>query len=364
VRSVCALIFLSAMSLPSFSQNYYFVIGAFESESADVSTFAKNFIGNSADSLYAVSNDGTRAHFYVLKSAKPVLPASKAKTIHELSSNTSSNAGTSPEFDLQGSIEQPAVYSASAGNSAGENAPSMGGVPAKPRGKFFKFTVDTYDGRTMSENVHQVDFEKQKDLQTYQTETYIDLLRPQMREPMTVVCGVFGYKPVEKVINFYNPAMTEGAYRDETGSWVIPYTLERVEAGDVSIMYNVGFHKDAVSMTPESQKDLEELVALMNSNPNYEITVHAYCNGKSKRKIRTLNEQLNYFDLNETVEVVATAKQLTSQRADAVRSYLAENGIDPARVKIFAWGGHDMLVDERDENSKINDRIEIEIMND
>jgi outer membrane protein OmpA-like peptidoglycan-associated protein len=145
---------------------------------------------------------------------------------------------------------------------------------------------------------------------------------------------------------------------------VIPYKLERLEKGDVSYMYNVSFYKDAAIMRKPSQADLDELVKMMQSNPYYEITVHAYCNGRSKREIIAPGESKNYFDMDGSVKVKGNAKELTRLRAEAVRSYLVDHGINRDRIDIYSWGANDMLVRSDSPNASINDRIEIEITRD
>jgi outer membrane protein OmpA-like peptidoglycan-associated protein len=59
-----------------------------------------------------------------------------------------------------------------------------------------------------------------------------------------------------------------------------------------------------------------------------------------------------------------SAKELSKQRAEAVRDYLVEHGIDKSRMEIMAWGGLNMMVGENSASAKLNDRIEIEILED
>jgi outer membrane protein OmpA-like peptidoglycan-associated protein len=182
---------------------------------------------------------------------------------------------------------------------------------------------------------------------------------------MAVVCGLFGYKEVHKYIDYADPSLTdEEAYVDAEGTWVIPYKLERLEKGDVSVMHNVSFYKDAAVLRKPSQSDLDELVKMMHSNPYYEITIHSHCNGKNKREIIAPGTNKNYFDVSGSITVTGSAKELTALRAQAIRSYLADHGVDPSRVKIFAWGGSDMVVKSMSADANFNDRVEIEITRD
>ena len=180
-----------------------------------------------------------------------------------------------------------------------------------------------------------------------------------------MVFSRFGYKEVHKYVDYTDPSKTDNdAYVDAQGVWVIPYRLERVEAGDVSVMYNVSFYKDAAIMRKTSQVDLDELAGMMHKNPYYEITIHAHCNGKKKREVLALGAKKNYFDVDGSVRLTASARDLTALRAEAIRSYLVDHGVDPQRVNVFAWGGSDMLVKEDSPNANVNDRIEIEFTRD
>jgi outer membrane protein OmpA-like peptidoglycan-associated protein len=357
---------------PSFSQNYYLVVGAFSTESDDVREFTSFLPGQSQDTSYSITTNNSLLHFYVLKTSNKEMAMARSQKLQEslqelqgqLSSKT--NSGSGPENNQPVAvIPEPEVYAtAGSSKSTSENSPSSGGIPPKPKGKFFKFTITSDDGSALPGEVHHVDLERNRELGSFTTDSYIDFLRPGKNQTMTIVCGVFGYKEVEKQIDFSNPSLTEGVYQDEQGAWVIPYALERVESGDVTIMYNVSFYKDAVPMLPGSQKDLDALVSLMTLNPGYTIKVHAHCNGKNSRKIITMDDTNNFFDSQESVQIKGSAKQLTNLRASAIRTYLINHGIAKERIKTYGWGGSYMLVDELGPHAKMNDRIEIEILKD
>ena len=238
-------------------------------------------------------------------------------------------------------------------------------APRKAKGKFFKFMILTSAGEPFAGNVHHVDLKKGKDIASYKSNEYSDVLRPANREePMTIVCGIFGYKEVTQLVDYTNPQLTAGATQDENGIWTIPFTLERLKKGDVSVMYDVSFYKDAVIMLPRSQEELDELVSMMSSNVNYKIKIHGHCNGTAKRKIIAFGKTKNYFDVKGSKQKNGTSKELSRERAEAVLQYLVEHGIDESRMDIMAWGGTNMLVSETSSSAKLNDRIEIEILED
>ncbi len=241
---------------------------------------------------------------------------------------------------------------------------SVAKTPTTPKGKYFIFSITDDEGHVVPGQLHYVDLAVGRDLATYKANEYTDVLRPNQTNLMTIVCGIFGYQQITKYIDYSNPASMEDVTQDENGAWIVPYKLVRLKKGDASVMYHVSFFKDAVVMTKESKTEMDELANMMNANPNYEIKIHGHCNGNHSRRIIALGNPKNYFDIKGSDERPGSAKELSSFRADAVKDYLMENGIDQKRIKTFAWGGMDMLVGENSNSARLNDRIEIEITQD
>lgn len=232
----------------------------------------------------------------------------------------------------------------------------------KPKGKLFKFVITSTEGKPILADVHAVNRQVGRDLATFKGNQYVDVVRMGGIDKFTIVCGVFGFREVEKTLTYSDPSLTEGAVQDSTGVWIVPFVLDKLHQGDASVMYHVSFYKDAVPMLPQSKAELDQLVNLLKSNPEYTITVHGHCNGDHDRKIIALGEIKNYFTVEGSTQINGSAKDLSGLRAAAVRSYLVDNGIEEHRIKTYSWGASDMLVDEFSPSAKLNDRIEIEIM--
>ncbi len=376
-KAACIAAFLSS-PWTALSQNYYVVIGAFAAKE-NASEF-KGFLPNQfVDTSYSYNMKENYLHLYVLRTSDKESAISKAlylksemETLKTSETAPLENRSETTFSENQEIIGDQLLYGdsksedISASASGSEGMANAGAVPAKPMGKLFKFTIETPEGSMVRGKVHHVDFANERELAAYSANTSVDLLRPGLNsKPMAVVCGMFGYKEIQKFVNYADPSKTDDqAYVDPQGTWVIPYKLERVEKGDVSVMYNVSFYKDAVVMRESSKVDLDELVKMMQRNPYYEITVHSYCNGRNKREVITLGSNKNYFDVAGSTTLNCSAKELTTFRAEAIRSYLMDHGIDSNRVQIFSWGGSDMVVKGNSEQSNLNDRVEIEITRD
>jgi outer membrane protein OmpA-like peptidoglycan-associated protein len=207
------------------------------------------------------------------------------------------------------------------------------------KGKLIRFVIEGPDGNIIPGAVHHVDYAKGRDIATFEAGKYLDVLPPNSaNNPMTIVCAIFGYKEVVKEIDYNTPGGSVGVTRDENNAWVVSYKLEPLNTGDVSVMYRVSFYKDAVVMLPTSKGELDQLVNMMNANPNYRIKIHGHCNGNNNRRIIALGTTKNYFDMKGSNEVKGSAKELSRLRAEAVQTYLADNGIDIGRTELYAWG--------------------------
>lgn len=375
------------------TQQYYVVIGAFAKESN-----AKKFSGFARSrffqATYEINTVRNLFYVYVIKSDsrkeafdqvrilqkeesfkdswvfRGTLGGSAAETI-PVTPKREPEEVPAPEVitEKTDSVFVPALDTTTVKNFPEEKEPEV--KPAneptarKAKGKFFKFIIVSPSGEAFTGKVHHVDLKQGRDIASYTSNEYSDVLRPSNREePLTIVCGIFGYQEVTQLVDYEDPSVATGATQDENGVWTIPFKLERLKKGDVSVMYDVSFYKDAVVMLPRSQEELDELVSMMTSNPAYKIKIHGHSNGNAKRKIIALGKTKNYFDIKGSKEKNGTSKELSKERAEAIQSYLVEHGIAKDRTEIMAWGGTNMLVSETSSSAKLNDRIEIEILED
>ncbi|MDQ2656838.1 MAG: hypothetical protein M3Y60_05405, partial [Bacteroidota bacterium] len=295
VKAACIAVLLSGPGR-ACSQSYYVVVGAFAAKD-NASEFKGYLPTQLLDTSYSVSENENLLHFYVLKTSDKESAISRSadlgKIIRTWQDEEKFTRPAGPEGTIKGSIalassapekEFTNIEGSSASASASASLASTAEGAPRPAGKYFKFLIESPEGKLMNAPLHHVDFVNGREVATYKSNTFVN---PQVQsEPMAVVCDLVGYKEMQKYIDYSNPsAYVEEAYMDADGTWVIPYKLEPVEAGDVSVMYNVSFYKDAALMRKPAQADLDQLAAIMQSNPYYEITIHSYCNGRNRREI-------------------------------------------------------------------------------
>jgi len=389
-------IVLTLSAVAAAAQSFYVVVGAFEDENN-----AQKFTGYVRSLRYSGSyefNEPNKLYYvYVLKTERHAEATERLRVVQAEDAFKdawifSGRMGTAPEPVVAHTDPVAEPVSLAATETVDEPEPETATTPVreeptvetetgylvevpynvlaaeppeKVRGKLFRFLIKTVDEKVVQGEVHLVDFQRGRDIHVFRSGEYVDVASPSAaNNPMPVVCGVFGYKEVIKLVDYRNPAATAGATQDPNGAWVIPYQLERMKKGDVSVMYHVSFYKDAVPMLPESKREMDELVNMMQDNPNYKIVIHGHCNGNHTRKIIALGSPKNYFSVSGSNEHTGTAKELSQLRAEAVQAYLEENGVDKNRSQVYAWGASNMLVPETGTSSKLNDRIEIEILQD
>ncbi len=256
-------------------------------------------------------------------------------------------------------VEAPLVeQNTTESNGKTESTPDMG-----ENGKNFFFKIFREDDKTQIEgDVDVIDAGGSKKIGTYAGNKTVKISQPASKEGnVSLVCEIFGYRKSQQEINYQNP-QGEGIVLDEN-STVVPFELVRLQKGDIAVMYNVYFFKDAAVMRPESRYEVTSLLTMLQENPKYRIKIHGHTNGGAHGKIISLNADAdNFFALNNTKDGVGSAKKLSEERAEVIRNFLVSNGVPSDRMQIKAWGGKRAIHDKHSPQAQSNVRVEIEIL--
>ena len=180
-----------------------------------------------------------------------------------------------------------------------------------------------------------------------------------------VVSRIFGYRPAEHVINLEQPVNDSTTAFVETigDSIIVHFDLERLRKGEIAVMWNVLFFKDAAIMRPESKAEVNSLLAMLKENDRLKIKIHGHTNGNSHGQLLHLNlEDKDFFSLSGNhMEDIGSAKKLSEYRGYTIQYYLMDQGIDESRMEVIGWGGKKMIFDKHDPQARKNVRVEIEI---
>ncbi|MEO7991419.1 MAG: OmpA family protein [Chryseolinea sp.] len=221
------------------------------------------------------------------------------------------------------------------------------------------------NNRIVDGMVAVVDTDRSKQLTKVKGNEYLVLPDPKSKSgQLTLICEAFGYRKIQQEINYPLPlADTVKPYIDLMGTTlVINFDLVRYHKGDIATLYNVYFYNDAALMRPESKFELNNLLQLMQENPNYKIRLHGHANGNYHGKILSVGPDNNFFSLDGSKQSVGSAKDLSGNRAEIIKGYLVANGIESSRMEVRAWGGKRPIYDKHSVNAQKNVRVEVEIL--
>jgi len=251
--------------------------------------------------------------------------------------------------------------------SVGVEPPSTGNSTLDDgvEGKRFLFSLyRAVDNAKVEGDVDVINTERAKKVGTYKGNTPVKISSPGSKtNEVTFVCEVFGYRKVQHSVNYNEPA-GENISVDAEQNVVVPFELVRLQKGDIAVMYNVYFFKDAGVMRPESRFEVNSLMDMLKENPNYKIKLHGHTNGGAAGKIISMGESKNFFSLTGTKESMGSAKKLSEERTNVIKEYLVANGIEPSRMQLKAWGGKRPLHDKHSTRAQENVRVEVEILED
>lgn len=214
--------------------------------------------------------------------------------------------------------------------------------------------------------VKVIDPERAKQLMVAKSHEIIEVSEPNNgTNRIKVASDIFGFKEVQYTIDLDNPVNdTTRAYMDTIGdSIIVNFELERYKKGDVLVMYNVYFYRDAAIMKNESIYELNSLLDMLQENEKYKVRIHGHTNGNSHGKVIHLDpEDKNFFSLKANhLETNGSAKKLSLYRAYTIQHWLMDQGIAEGRMEIKGWGGRKMIYDKHDSQADKNVRVEIEI---
>ncbi len=236
---------------------------------------------------------------------------------------------------------------------------------------YYYLYFNTINKKTMKEvrgRVRIIDPERAKELALEESHQVVELKDPDNgTRRIKASSQIFGFKEVQHLIDLDQPLNdSTSAFVDVVGdSIILDFELERFKKGDVLVMYNVYFFKDAAVMKPESKYELLSLLDMLEENDKLEVRIHGHTNGNASGKIIHLDEEKSYFSLAaEQEEDYGSAKKLSQFRAETIQAWLIDQGISPDRMSVKGWGGKKMIYDKHDTQAHKNVRVEIEIVED
>jgi len=230
----------------------------------------------------------------------------------------------------------------------------------KPMGKPFYFkTVSKADGKELFGTLQVGESANASQYAAIKSGEVVYLESPKNKKgTYTVTAQLPGYKQSNIVFNYAKAVAEKGPQNED----VITLTLDKAKKGDYIDFNNVHFFKNTSILQPESQNELDGLVNLMKENEKYKIKIHGHCNGTQVRESYTLGTSTSFFamDPSGNKKETISSKDLSYARAETVRAYLVQQGIENERISLKGEGGKVPLYPEGGTLGQYNDRIEVE----
>jgi len=175
-----------------------------------------------------------------------------------------------------------------------------------------------------------------------------------------VMAQVPGYKQSDLEFPYASTAAEKGS-QNET---IVTLTVAKAKKGDYIDFNSVHFFKNTSVMQAESENELNGLVNLMKENLKYKIKIHGHCNGTQSRESYTMGTSTKFFAMDPTGNKKQTisSKELSQARAETVKNYLVQQGIDASRIGTKGEGGKIPLYPEGGTLGQYNDRVEVEFV--
>lgn len=236
----------------------------------------------------------------------------------------------------------------------------------KPAGKPFLFKlVNEENGKPLSVGqVHLLESDRANQYRGYNANEVVYVVPPNNRGGRWfVACQVIGFQPYHSNFSYKDIEKLKGVTIGENNEIVVPLAMRRVRKGDYIEMDQVKFIENSDIFTPVSERELNELVAMMEDDKGYKIKLHGHTNGDQAREIISMAASENFFALDAAnTRAEGTAKQLSLQRAETVKKYLVSKGISADRISVRGEGGKQPIFDPKGTGAINNARVEVEIV--
>lgn len=237
-------------------------------------------------------------------------------------------------------------------------------------GEGFNYIFNAVNATTLKEVpgvITVVDALRNKAVTSLNTNEPVIVPDPGTAEKKVVfICDIFGFVKQQVALNLENPAASSdpNIAIGEDGVTEVNFQLTRHNPGEIIVMFHVYFHNDAAIMKPESRYELNSLLDMMREDEALKIRIHGHTNGNSPGKIIKLRDgDTNFFEVTgNNIHGQGSAKDLSKERANVIKLWLMQQGIDERRMELKGWGGKKMLYDKKSEQAARNVRVEIELL--
>lgn len=164
-----------------------------------------------------------------------------------------------------------------------------------------------------------------------------------------VECNATGYKNFDHsmvISEYVNP-----------DSNIFDVFLKPLKAGDNFVMDNIYFYPNTYALRKGSEKELTYLLNYLINNPEVKVELQGYTNGNNRCK-----KNKAYKKKGPEWNFSGTAKKLSQYRAEAIKKYLVQKGVQKQNINTKGFGGEKMIVANPKTHEAIEKNIRVEVL--
>lgn len=133
--------------------------------------------------------------------------------------------------------------------------------------------------------------------------------------------------------------------------------LNPIAVGEKIVSHNIYFQPNTPVLKDKSKAELEKIKQFLKENNNITIEIQGHTNGN-----RRIKKDRRFAHLDGEWNFSGTAKELSQLRAEKVKKYLEENGINPNQMTAKGYGGDKMIVEHPKNMKEAMKNIRVEIV--
>jgi hypothetical protein len=210
--------------------------------------------------------------------------------------------------------------------------------------KPYYFNIVSSDGKKISGNLLVKETDESSPA-WIQSGKLVYLKKPRNEHQSFELVAMFpGYRAGSLVCFYNHPAIEKGPSNEN----IVTLVLEKARKENFMDFSNVRFIGNSSFLRTVSQYELNELVSLLRAYPAEKIIIYSACNEKQEQA----------FAAEQHLLETSNFKSLSMARAEAVKSYLVQQGIDASRIFTKGEG----LLSGDGSFKPINNSIEIEFV--
>jgi outer membrane protein OmpA-like peptidoglycan-associated protein len=135
--------------------------------------------------------------------------------------------------------------------------------------------------------------------------------------------------------------------------------LVPIKEGEKLVMYSIYFYPNTYALKPESKPELLKLADFMKENPDLNFEIQGHTNGNNR-----ISKNKKYEHLGEAWNFSGSAKKLSKMRAESIKKFLVEKGVNPNNLITEGYGGDKMIIKNPRtmEQAMKNIRVEVHVI--